>query len=160
MAAGAGDARLATAADAAAAGRLLHRFNTEYGEPTPPPERLGERIEELIATGETEVLLAGDGPDGILVVRFHPSIWSEGAEAYIAELYVVAERRRRGLGSALMTAALARCRKRGADYVFLGTDEGDADAHRLYEHHGFSHLTDPAAAPADRERMFVYEREL
>ena len=111
MAAGAGDARLATAADAAAAGRLLHRFNTEYGEPTPPPERLGERIEELIATGETEVLLAGDGPDGILVVRFHPSIWSEGAEAYIAELYVVAERRRRGLGSALMTAALARCRR-------------------------------------------------
>ena len=117
MAAGAGDARLATAADAAAAGRLLHRFNTEYGEPTPPPERLGERIEELIATGETEVLLAGDGPDGILVVRFHPSIWSEGAEAYIAELYVVAERRRRGLGSALMDGCTgplsrARCRLR------------------------------------------------
>ena len=38
----------------------------------------------------------------------------------------------------------ARC-----DYVFLGTDEGDADAHRLYERFGFSHLTDPAAAPAD-----------
>ena len=160
MAAGAGTARLATAADAAAAGRLLHRFNSEYDEPTPGPEQLGKRIGELIATGGTEVLLAGDGPDGILVVRFQPSIWSDGAEAYIAELYVVPERRREGLGGALMDAALARCREHGADYVFLGTDEGDADAHSLYERHGFSHLTDPAAAPAERERMFVYEREL
>ena len=134
MAAGAGTARLATAADAAAAGRLLHRFNSEYDEPTPGPEQLGKRIGELIATGGTEVLLAGDGPDGILVVRFQPSIWSDGAEAYIAELYVVPERRREGLGG--------------------------ADAHSLYERHGFSHLTDPAAAPAERERMFVYEREL
>ena len=160
MAAGAGRARLATAADAAAAGRLLRRFNTEYGEPTPPPEQLAERIEELIASGGTEVLLAGDGPDGVLVVRFQPGLWSDGDEAYIAELYVVAERRRRGLGSALMEAALARCRERGAGYVFLGTDEGDTDAHRLYEHHGFSNLTDPAAAPSERERMFVYERSL
>ncbi|GIK76901.1 MAG: GNAT family N-acetyltransferase [Acidobacteria bacterium] len=153
MAAGAAEARLAAAPDAAAVGRLLHRFNTEYDEPAPAPEWIGERACELIAAGATEVLLAGGGPDGILVVRYQPSIWSDGDEAYIAELYVVPEARRRGLGSALMEAALARCRERRCDHVFLGTDEGDADAHRLYERFGFSNRT-------GAELTYVYEREL
>jgi len=151
--AGAAEARLASAADAAAVGRLLHRFNTEYDEPAPPPEWIGGRMRELIAAGATEALLAGDGPDGILVVRYQPSIWSDRDEAYIAELYVVPESRRRGLGSALMEAALARCRERRCDYVFLGTDEGDEDAHRLYRRFGFTNRT-------GTELMYVYDREL
>jgi len=152
--------RLATTADAAAAGVLLDRFNREYDEPSPGPERLAARIGELIASGGTSVLLAGGGPDGIPVLRFHPAIWSAGDEAYVAELYVVPKRRREGLGSELMGAALDHCRGRGCDYVFLGTDEGDVDAHRLYERFGFSNFGDPGAAPGKRERMFVYEREL
>jgi GNAT superfamily N-acetyltransferase len=144
---------VATSADAAAIGRLLHRFNAEHDEPTPPPERLAERMVELLGSGGTDVLLAGEGPDGIIVLRFQASIWSDGDEAYVAELYVVPERRRKGLGSELMTAALDRCRERGCDYVFLGTDEGDADAHRLYERFGFTNRSGP-------ELMYVYERAL
>jgi len=145
--------RIATAADGPAIGRLLHRFNAEYDEPTPAPERIAARIAELIGSGDTAVLLAGAGPDGIIVLRFQPSIWSDDDEAYIAELYVVGERRRGGLGSELMTAALELCRDRGCDYVFLGTDEGDADAHRLYERFGFTNRS-------GTELMYVYEREL
>ncbi len=152
--------RLAAAADAEAVGALLHRFNTEYGEPSPGPERLAARIGELIDSGRTAVLVDGAGPDGLVVLRFQPSIWSDLDEAYLAELYVVPERRRAGLGTALLGAALDHCRKRGCDYVFLGTDEGDADAHRLYERFGFTNFYNPDADPADRERMFVYEREL
>lgn len=148
--------RVAGAADALVAGELLHRFNIEYDEPTPSPDRLARRIAELIESGRTAVLLAGPEPGGIAVLRFQPAIWSAGEEAYLAELYVVPERRRDGLGSELMTAALELCRDRGCDYVFLGTDEGDADAHRLYERFGFSRFADPDR----RERMFVYEREL
>jgi ribosomal protein S18 acetylase RimI-like enzyme len=121
--------------------------------PTPPPERLAERMVELIGSGGTDILLAGDGPDGIVVLRFQPSIWSDGDEAYVAELYVIPERRREGHGSELMTAALDRCRERGCDYVFLGTDEGDADAHRLYERFGFTNRSGSGL-------MYVYEREL
>jgi len=155
--------RIAAAGDAAAAaaaGRLLDRFNGEYDEPTPGPERLAARGEGLIAAGATAVLLAGEDPDGILVLRFQPAIWSDAEEAYLAELYVVAERRRRGLGSALMTAAVELCRERGCDYVFLGTDEGDAAAHRLYERFGFSNLSAPGAKSPGRERMYLYERDL
>ncbi|MFN8113001.1 MAG: GNAT family N-acetyltransferase [Solirubrobacterales bacterium] len=149
----AGRVRRADGADADAIGVLLHRFNSDYDEPSPGPGPIAERIRELIASGDTAVLLAGDGPDGILIVRFQPSIWSRLDEAYIAELYVVGEARRRGLGSALMEAALALCRERGCDYVFLGTDEGDADAHRLYERFGFTNRS-------GEELMYVYEREV
>lgn len=145
--------RLATTSEAMPAAELLHRFNTEYGEPTPPPGELAGRLEGLIGSERTAVLLAGNGPDGIVVLRFQPAIWSQGDEAYLAELYVAPERRRDGLGSELMAATLDLCRERGCDYVFLGTDESDRDAHRLYERFGFTNRSGD-------ELMFVYEREL
>jgi hypothetical protein len=37
----------------------------------------------LICGGETAVLLAGDGPDGLAVLRFRPSPWSEALECYL-----------------------------------------------------------------------------
>ena len=144
----------------AAVGALLDRFNREFDTPTPGPEAVAERMRELIAGGDTAAIVAGEGPngiEGICVVRFQPSIWSRSDEAYIAEFYVAGESRRRGLGSAIMTVTLDLCRERGCEYVFLGTDEYDADAHRLYERFGFSNLSEPEAGPEDRERMFVYE---
>ena len=81
--------RRAEPADAEAIGRLLHDFNTEYEEVTPGPDKIAERVRELLAGDETVVLLAGDGPDGLAVLRFRPSIWIEKLECYLAELYVV-----------------------------------------------------------------------
>jgi ribosomal protein S18 acetylase RimI-like enzyme len=149
-------ARLANEADAAAIGRLLHDFNTEFDDVTPGPERLAERIEELIATGETVVLLAGDGPDGLAVLRFRPSIWTAYLECYLAELYVVPERRGHGLGRALMDEAIAVARGRGADYMDLGTSEDDVAARSLYESLGF----DNRGGKADGPLNLYYEREL
>src|SRR5215475_8617232 len=61
--------RLATRDDADAIGRLLHAFNREFDEPTPEPPVLAERIRQLLDGGDTLVLLAGDGPDGLAVLR-------------------------------------------------------------------------------------------
>ena len=80
--------RLAGLDDAAAAGRLLYDFNREFDEPTPAPSALAERIRQLLEGGDTLVLLAGDGPDGLAVLRFRAAIWSTGLECYLAELYV------------------------------------------------------------------------
>jgi GNAT superfamily N-acetyltransferase len=139
--------RQATAADAGDIARLLHDFNTEYGEPTPGVEALAQRMRELLA-GDTVVLLAGDGPDGLAVLRLRSSIWTAGLECYLAELYVVPALRGQGRGRALMEAALELARKRGADWMELNTDEGDVAARALYERLGFK-------ATAD-----YYEREL
>ena len=149
-------ARRATVADAAVIGRLLHDFNTEYDDPTPGPDRLAERIRRLLGGGDTAVLLAGAGPDGLAVLRFRPALWSEALECYLAELYVVPAARGRGLGRALMNAAMDLARDEGADYMDLGTAETDVAARALYESLGFSNREGKPDGPIN----YYYELEL
>jgi GNAT superfamily N-acetyltransferase len=147
----------AGAADAEAVGTLLHAFNTEYGYPTPDPPALAERIRELLLAGdETKVLLAGEGPDGVAVLRFRPSIWTRALECYLAELYVAPARRGRGLGRALMEAAIELARDEGADRMELGTSDDDVAARRLYESLGFINREGSTDGPL----MYFYERDL
>jgi ribosomal protein S18 acetylase RimI-like enzyme len=149
-------ARRATVADAAVIGRLLHDFNTEYDDPTPGPDKLAERIRQLLDGGDTAVLLAGAGPDGLAVLRFRLALWSEALECYLAELYVVPATRGRGLGRALMNAAMDLARDEGADYMDLGTAETDVAARALYESLGFSNREGKPDGPIN----YYYEREL
>jgi ribosomal protein S18 acetylase RimI-like enzyme len=150
-------ARLGTGADANAIGRLLHDFNREFDEPiTPEASWLAQRVASLIEGGDTDVLLVGDGPDGLAVIRYQRSIWTDGLECYLAELYVVPTQRGHGLGRALMEAAMARGRERGGDYMLLGTSEADTTARALYERLGFTNRERPPDGPI----MFVYERAL
>src|SRR5215469_15896840 len=100
-------------------------------------------------------LLAGNGPDGLAVLRFRAAIWSPGQECYLAELYVAPARRGRGLGRALMEAALREARGRGADTMDIGVDEPDLVARRLYESLGFTNREG-----GDGPVMYVYERDL
>jgi GNAT superfamily N-acetyltransferase len=148
--------RRATADDASAIGRLLHDFNREFEEPTPPAEALADRLTQLMAGGETTVLLTGDGPDGVAVLRFRPAIWSLALECYLAELYVLPARRGRGLGRALMLAAIEVARDAGADRMELGTSEDDVAARALYESLGFSNREGRPDGPLS----YFYEREL
>lgn len=141
--------------DAGVIGRLLYAFNQEFDEPAPPPEELAERMVQLLDGGDTLVLLAGDGPDGLAVLRFRDAIWTTGLECYLAELYVAPPRRGQGLGRALMEAALREARTRGADSMDIGVDEPDLAARRLYESVGFSNREG-----GDGPLMYVYEREL
>lgn len=141
------DVRIATTDDCDALGRLLHAFNTEYDDVTPGPDALAARLRVLLEGGDTVALLAGDGPDGVAVLRFRAAIWAEADECYLAELYVAPEHRGRGLGRALLEGVLGAARSRGCAWIDLDTDEGDGVAHHLYESFGFS-------------RAICYEREL
>ena len=149
--------RRAELADAEAVGRLMHDFNAEFDEPTPGPERIAERIRELLAGGDTAILLAGSGPDGLAILRFRLSITTPGLECYLAELYVVPARRGQGLGRALMNAAIDEARARGADYMDLGTSEDDVAARALYESLGF---VNREGGRPDGPIAYYYEREL
>ena len=148
--------RQADRTDADAVGRLLHDFNTEFEDVTPGPGRLAERFVELIDAGDTVVLLAGDGPDGLAVLRFRRSIWTPGLECYLAELYVAPDHRGRGLGRALMKAGVELARERGADYIDLVTGEDDTAARSLYESLGFDNRAGKPGGPVN----LYYEREL
>jgi ribosomal protein S18 acetylase RimI-like enzyme len=150
------EVRRGTTGDAEAIGRLLHDFNTEYQDYTPGAEALARRVAELLRAGAVTVLLAGEPPEGLAVLRFRPSLWTEGLECYLAELYVVPARRGQGLGRALLGEAIALARAQGADYMDLGTSEDDHAARALYESMGFTNRERGAEGPL----IYVYEREL
>jgi ribosomal protein S18 acetylase RimI-like enzyme len=148
--------RLAEIADAAAIGRLLHDFNAEYDEFSPGPEALERRMRELLETREITVLLEGDPAEGFALLRFRPALATETLECYLQELYVVPDRRGRGIGRALMEAALETARERGASYMDLGTGEDDVAARALYESLGFSNREGKPDGPLN----YFYECEL
>ncbi len=142
--------------DARAVAQLLHDFNREFDEPTPAVGELTERISRLLNGGDIVVLLVGDDPDGLAVLRFRAAIWSSGLECYLAELYVAPERREQGLGRALVEAAIREARARGADTMEIGVDEPDVAARSLYESLGFTNRVGGAQGPV----MYLYERDL
>jgi ribosomal protein S18 acetylase RimI-like enzyme len=155
--------RRATSADAEVIGALLHRFNTEFGSSTPGASALAARLHELLGHKTralhghgTVALLGGQSPDGFAIVRLRPSLYSPQLEAYLAELYVVPERRGRGLGRTLLRACCDLSRELGADRIELGTSEDDRAARALYESEGFINREDGPDGPI----MYVYERAL
>ncbi len=148
--------RVATAADAPVFGRLLHAFNTEYGEPEPDADTIAERAAPLIESGEVTVLFGGKSPDGFAQLRFRPSLYTGALDAYLEELYVLPKRRGRGLGRALLEAAIEHARERGAARIDLNTSETDVAARALYESAGFTNREGGPEGPT----MLYYERDL
>lgn len=142
----------------AEAAQLLHDFNREYDEPAPEPEELVPRLRALVAEGRLVLLLARDAggtPVGVAAMRVQPAIIGLAQEAYLAELYVVPDRRGQGFGRELITQAMATARDRGADYAFLVTTVADEQAVRLYEAAGFRRTEGE-----DGPLMVAFERDL
>jgi ribosomal protein S18 acetylase RimI-like enzyme len=148
--------RVARADDAPALGRLRHAFNAEFGWETPDADVIAARAAPLIESGEIVVLLAGAGPDGFAQLRFRPSLHTGALDAYLEELYVAPERRGRGLGRALLEAAMDHARERGAAHIDLTTSEDDVAARALYESAGFTNREGDPDGPT----MLYYERDL
>lgn len=146
--------RCAGSADASQAARLLHDFNTEFNDPSPGRRFLTKRVAGLIGSGDVTVLVAGDGPDGIAVLRFRPALWAKGLDAHLEELYVAPEKRGQGMGRALLEETMEVSRHAGAVRIDLGTEETDTEARRLYESAGFVNHDSEGA-----QKLF-YERDL
>jgi GNAT superfamily N-acetyltransferase len=147
--------RLATPDDADEVARLLHDFNTEYDTPSPGVAVLAPRLRELLASDATCAILAGTPAVGLALVTLRPNVWYAGQVALLDELYVVPALRSQGIGSALVGHLMSLARSRGVDLIEINVDEGDVDAQRFYERHGFS-----ATDPDSHERAFYYTQEL
>jgi GNAT superfamily N-acetyltransferase len=150
--------RRAGAGDAAVVAQLLCDFNREYDDPAPSVEQMAERIDALLAHGDTVILLAGEPPCAVVLMRFRPGLWSPAQECYLAELYVAPPDRGQGIGRALMQRAIDVARDEGADHMELGTGEADVAARALYASLGFdNHEHGPGGVSTV---SYFYERDL
>ena len=148
-------ARLAEVSDSYEIGRLLHDFNIEFDTPTPGAEVLGERLTGLLAGETVFAIVAGTPPVAVGLVSLRPNVWYEGKVALLDELYVAPDHRNNGIGTAILELLHARARATGVDAIEINVDEGDVDAQRFYERHGYSSIE-----PDTGDRAFYYFQEL
>lgn len=161
--------RLGGPADAGLLGRMLHAFNAEYGDTVPSAAAITALARPQLESGEVAVLFAepfagelgatGSATDlvaGFAQLRFRLSLYSPGPDALLEELWVRPPVRGRGLGRALLEAAVEHARARGADRIELNTSTDDVAARALYESAGFSNEEGGPGGPS----MLYYERGL
>lgn len=149
--------RVARIGDAPEVAGLLDRFNAEFDEFTPGAEVLARRVRDHLERDLSVFLLAGSRDTGVAQLRFREYLHTGTPICYLEELYVVPDRRGEGHGRALMEAAMATSRERGATSIELGTAMGDHAARGLYESLGFTNLEKPDDI---RTGMLFYERDL
>ena len=144
---------IARVEDAERVAVLLDTFNREFGDETPGPDVLAERIRQVIRDDSGTFLVTGT--IGVAVLRFRPSFWTGGETVYLEELYVAPDARGCGHGRAMLEAAVAYARTRGATSMEIAVDEPDLAAINLYESAGFSCKVEPGGEAI----MRFYERE-
>ena len=152
---GADSPRLASPGEAVVVAELLDAFNREFETPTPGIRILATRLVGLLSRGDVEALLVGEPAVGVAVLTLRPNVWFDGPVALLDELYVEPAQRGRGLGGALLAAAEALVRERGAELLEINVDGEDVDARRFYERHGYSNR-----GPGQLEPELYYFKEL
>jgi ribosomal protein S18 acetylase RimI-like enzyme len=129
--------RLATSDDAAEVALLLSEFRDWQGRDAPSDTSIRSSVDRLLADPDTEYLLAGDPPAGVLQLRFRHAVWTGADDAHLEDLFVSAAARGSGVGRELVEAAFDRARTRGAARMLLDTNESNEAALRLYRSMGF-----------------------
>ena len=130
---------LAGPTDAAELARLMRGAYRSFGEAAPPDADVERFFREALAPGSSfEALLARAGRDaiGLATLAYAPTTQSVGRFAWLDDLHVVERARGRGVGRALLDAAIARAAERGAHEVRLSA-ERDARLLSLHESAGF-----------------------
>lgn len=106
-----------------------------------PPHDYAARLRAEIARGEATVLVADDhgAVAGYTFAGLEPANWKELRHdaGYIHDLVVAPERRGRGVGSALLDAAIDWFAARGIRRVMLWSAHANSGAQRLFVRAGF-----------------------
>jgi ribosomal protein S18 acetylase RimI-like enzyme len=125
--------RFATTADTSAISDLLYQFNGT----APSPQELAKRMAQV---GGLETVFLGelDGElVGLLILRTVPTLSDPQDWAEVTELYVRRASRRKGVGRALVGAAIQYARNLGSTQIHLLVDPENKVALSFYIAVGF-----------------------
>jgi ribosomal protein S18 acetylase RimI-like enzyme len=129
--------RVATPDDVDVVARLLTEFRDHEGRDWPPEESIRAGVERLMPRDDTEYLLGGDPPAGIVQLRYRYGVWWDAEDCNVEDVFVRADARGSGLGRELVSAAIDRARERGCRRLELDTGADNAPAQGLYRSLGF-----------------------
>ena len=137
------DVRLATPADAGSLVVLAVGFRNHFGRDSPTEAQFLEGVNRLLLGDDAEFYLGTiDGQSaGYVLQRFRYSMWAQGTEATLEDLFVDPARRQHGAGQRLVEFAIARARARPCTTVCLDTNENNPASTRIYTRLGFSPLS-------------------
>ena len=138
--------------------RLILAFRDHLGADRPDATAAAASIREIHETGVSEFALArlpsAAAPVGYLQMLILPSVWTEGQEACLEDVFVEPTAWRQGVGTALLAYALDRAQRAGATAIALTTNEKNERAQAFYLAHGFR-AAGEARYPGGREVRFV-----
>jgi GNAT superfamily N-acetyltransferase len=122
---------------------LVPLYEWLFAPPGSRPAAWDERraavaLRAAIESHDACVLVADDDRDLVGICTGYQDLHSVrfGYRAWVEDLAVHPERRSEGIGAALLGAARAWGRERGATHLELDSAEVRADAHRFYEREG------------------------
>lgn len=131
---------IATPADIPALSELLSTLFSQEREFTPNPQAQSRGLSQIIGNPETgAVFLARRGGQvvGMVSILFTISTALGGRAALLEDMVVSPHCRGAGVGTRLLTHAIAFAREQGCKRVTLLTDGENVMAQRFYEKHGF-----------------------
>jgi GNAT superfamily N-acetyltransferase len=146
----------AGAHESADVARLLLAFRDWFGGERPSAEEMLRSVTLLVGDPASEFLLASMGaePQGVCQLRFRHSVWMSAEDCWLEDLFVEEPARGHGLGRALVEAACATARERGARRIELDTNESNRAAISLYEACGFSAASKAHGTQTGRDMFF------
>jgi ribosomal protein S18 acetylase RimI-like enzyme len=109
------------------------------------PLRIAERLHEMISSEERELLVAADDHSDAIVGLLAAKVEQIGAidvvsALHVSHLMVTPKFRRRGVGRALLAAAVHLAEARGVDRVLATVSSGSREANRYLARIGFAPL--------------------
>jgi GNAT superfamily N-acetyltransferase len=131
------------AAEPGEVGAIVPLYEWLFAPPGSKPaaweeKRAGVALRQAIESHDCAVLVAEADGELIGFITAYQDLHSVrfGYRAWVEDFAVHPERRSRGVGRALLEAAKAWARERGATHLELDSAEGRKDAHRFYEREG------------------------
>jgi len=143
------------AADAAAFKQLNEEWITRIFALEPADRLLLDDPQTEIVDRGGQVLIARDGEEIVGCVALNPA---PGGVYELSKMSVVPARRGQGVGRVIILAAIEYARSLGATALFLGSSTKLANAVRLYESVGFSHVPLDQLGPLPYRRADVFMR--